>query len=210
MLDGFTLNPGDLDWAALQALGECCIFDRSPPETVLERAHGAAIVLTNKTPLPQTVIAALPDLRYIGVLATGCNVVDLTAASARGIPVTNAPGYGTPSVAQHVFALLLELTQHTGRHAQTVRAGRWSASPDFCYWETPLIELAGRTMGIIGFGSIGTAVARIASAFGMKVLASSRRARSDLPEVEFTDVADVFRRSDVVPWPPEALPTALA
>lgn len=198
MLDGFTLNPGDLDWAALHALGECCIYDRSPPDTVLERAQDAPIVLTNKTPLSPSIIAALPDLRYIGVLATGCNVVDLAAAAARGIPVTNAPGYGTPSVAQHVFALLLELTQHTGRHAQTVRAGRWSASPDFCYWETPIIELAGRTMGIIGFGSIGTAVARIAQAFGMKVLAASRRARGDLPEVEFTDVENVFRRSDVV------------
>ena len=198
VLDGFTLNPGDLDWAALRTLGECRIFDRTPANAVLERAHGASIVLTNKTPLPRTVITALPGLRYIGVLATGCNVVDLAAASARGIPVTNAPGYGTPSVAQHVFALLLELTQYTGRHAETVRAGRWSASPDFCYWETPIVELAGRTIGIIGLGSIGAAVARIAQAFGMKVLAATRRARTDMPHVEFTNVEDVFSRSDVV------------
>ena len=142
VLDGYTLNPGDLDWSSLRALGECEIFDRTPADAVLERARGAAILLTNKTPVPKSVIDALSDLRCIGVLATGFNVVDFAAAAARGIPVTNAPGYGTASVAQHVFALLLELTQHTGRHAQAVRDGRWSASPDFSFWETPLVELA--------------------------------------------------------------------
>lgn len=198
VLDGFTLNPGDLDWAPLRALGECEIFDRTPPDAVLERARGAAILLTNKTPVPKSVIDALPELRCIGVLATGFNVVDFAVAAARGIPVTNAPGYGTAFVAQHVFALLLELTQHTGRHAQSVREGRWSASPDFSFWETPLVELAGRTLGIVGYGNIGAAVARIALAFGMKVIAASRRARSDVPDVEFTDVDDLFRRSDVI------------
>ena len=198
VLDGFTLNPGDLDWAPLRALGECEIFDRTPADAVLERARGASVVLTNKTPLPHDVIEALPELRYIGVLATGCNVVDLAAATARGIPVTNAPGYGTPSVAQHVFALLLELTQHTGHHARTVRQGRWSASPDFCYWDKPLVELAGRTLGIVGCGSIGSAVARIALAFGMNVLAATRRARPDADGIEFTGIDDLFRRADVV------------
>ena len=198
MLDGFTLNPGDLDWAPLCALGECEVFDRTLADSVLERARGAAVLLTNKTPLPREVIEALPDLRYIGVLATGCNVVDLSAAKARGIPVTNAPGYGTPSVAQHVFALLLELTQHTGHHARTVRDGRWSASPDFCYWDTPLVELAGRTLGIGGCGSIGSEVARIAQAFGMNVLAATRRARPATDAIEFTSIDDVFRRADVV------------
>ena len=198
VLDGFTLNPGDLDWAPLRALGECGIFDRTPADAVLERARGAAIILTNKTPVPKMVIDALPELRCIGVLATGFNIVDFAAASARGIPVTNAPGYGTPSVAQHVFALLLELTQHTGRHGQAVRAGRWSASLDFCFWETPLVELAGCTIGIVGYGSIGAAVARIATAFGMKVIATSRRTRTDVPDVEFTGIDEVFRRADVV------------
>ena len=198
VLDGFTLNPGDLDWAPLRALGECEVFDRTPPDAVLERARGAAVLLTNKTALPREVIEALPDLRYIGVLATGCNVVDLSAAKARGIPVTNAPGYGTPSVAQHVFALLLELTQHTGHQARTVRDGRWSASPDFCYWDKPLIELADRTLGIVGYGSIGAAVGRIALAFGMKVLAATRRARPVADEIAFTSIDDLFRRADVV------------
>ncbi len=198
VLDGFTLNPGDLDWAPLRALGECEIFDRTPADAVLERARGAAVVLTNKTPLPRAVIESLPDLRYIGVLATGCNIVDLKAAKARGIPVTNAPGYGTPSVAQHVFVLLLELTQHTGHHARTVRDGRWSASPDFCYWETPLVELAGRTLGIVGYGSIGSAVARIALAFGMKVLAATHRPRPNTDAIEFTSIDGIFHRADVV------------
>ncbi len=198
MLDGFTLNPGDLDWAPLRALGECEIFDRTPADAVLERARGASVLLTNKTPLPRAVIESLPDLRYIGVLATGCNIVDLVAAKALGIPVTNAPGYGTPSVAQHVFALLLELMQHTGHHARSVRDGRWSASLDFCFWETPLVELAGRTLGIIGYGSIGSAVARIAQAFGMNVLAATRRARPATDAIEFTSIDDIFRRADVV------------
>ena len=198
VLDGYTLNPGDLDWAPLRALGECEIYDRTPADAVLERARGAAILLTNKTPVSKSVIDALPELRCIGVLATGYNIVDFAAAAARGIPVTNAPGYGTPFVAQHVFALLLELTQHTGRHAKAVRDGRWSASPDFSFWETPLVELAGRTLGIIGYGSIGSAVARIALALGMKVIASSRRARTDVPDVEFTKTDEVFRRADVV------------
>lgn len=197
MLDGLTLNPGDLDWSALAAAGALTVHDRTPPELVLERARGAAILLTNKTPLPRAVIAALPELQYIGVLATGHNVVDTAAARERGIPVTNVPGYGTAAVAQHVFALLLELTQRTGLHSDTVRAGEWSRSPDWCYWRTPLVELAGLTMGLVGWGAIGQAVARIARAFGMKVIAATRTPREE-EGVEFTALDDLFRRADVV------------
>jgi len=198
VLDGYTLNPGDLDWAPLQAVGDCTIHDRTPREQVVERAAAAEIVLTNKALLPRDAIEHLPALRYIGVLATGYNVVDTAAAKERGIPVTNIPGYGTASVAQHVFALLLELTQRTGHHAQTVREGRWSECPDFCYWDFPLIELAGRTLGIVGYGEIGRAVAHIGLAFGMKVIVSTRTHRAATEGVEFVAMEELFRRSDVV------------
>ena len=198
VLDGYTLNPGDLDWSALSALGNLKVHDRTPAELVAERARGAAVVLTNKTPLPGSVIAALPDLKYIGVLATGYNVVDTAAARERGIPVTNVPGYGTAAVAQHVFALLLELTQHTGLHSESARSGEWAGSADWCYWKTPLVELAGLTMGIVGYGAIGQAVGRIARAFGMHVLAAVRRARPAEDGVEFAGMDEVFRRADVV------------
>jgi glycerate dehydrogenase len=197
VLDGHTLNPGDLDWRAVEALGELTVHARSSAAEIVARASDADILLTNKTPVTAETIAALPKLRCIGVLATGYNVVDTAAASARGIPVCNVPGYGTASVAQHVFALLLELTQQTGHHARTVREGRWSACPDFCYWDFPLVELAGRTLGIVGYGNIGAAVARIGAAFGMKIIASGRRPRS-AEGVEFVTTADVFRRADVV------------
>jgi glycerate dehydrogenase len=197
VLDGHTLNPGDLDWAALSSLGSLTVHDRTPPELVPERAREAAILLTNKTPLPRAAIEALPELKYIGVLATGYNVVDTSAARERGIPVCNVPGYGTAAVAQHVFALLLELTSHTGLHSDSVRAGEWSRSPDWCYWRTPLTELAGLTLGVVGLGAIGQAVARIARAFGMNVIAASRTPRT-AEGVEFTDVEALFRRADVV------------
>lgn len=197
VLDGFTLNPGDLDWGGLKEIGEVTVHDRTPAEEIVARAAGAAILLTNKTPVSAAAIERLPKLRYIGVLATGYNVVDVAAAKARGIVVANVPGYGTPSVAQHVFALLLELAQRTGHHAQTVRDGRWSASADFCYWDFPLVELAGRTLGIVGFGAIGRTVAEIGRAFGMKVIASTRTPRS-AEGVEFLSVDDVFRLADVV------------
>ncbi len=197
VLDGHTLNPGDLDWNGVAALGELTVHDRSSGAEIVARADGAEIVLTNKTPVTAETIAALPKLRFIGVLATGYNVVDTAAARARGIPVCNVPGYGTTSVAQHVFALLLELTQRTGHHAQTVSDGRWSACPDFCYWDFPLVELAGRTLGIVGYGSIGAAVARIGAAFGMKVIASARSPRS-VDGVEFVSTDEVFRRADVI------------
>lgn len=197
VLDGYTLNPGDLDWQGLEAIGALTVHDRTPSEAIVERARDAEILLTNKAPVSAETIGRLPGLRYIGVLATGYNIVDVAAAKARGIVVANVPGYGTPSVAQHVFALILELAQRTGHHAQTVSAGRWSASPDFCYWDFPLVELAGRTLGIVGFGAIGQAVAQIGRAFGMKVIATTRTPRT-AEDVVFLPVDEVFRRADIV------------
>jgi glycerate dehydrogenase len=199
VLDGHTLNPGDLSWQELRSLGDCEIHDRTASAEVLARAANAEIVLTNKTVLTRDLIAALPRLRYIGVLATGTNVVDLAAARERGIPVTNVPAYATPSVAQLTFAFLLELTLHVGHHAQTVREGRWTRSEDFCYWDRPLVELAGLTLGIVGFGSIGRAVAGIARAFGMNVLVNDcRRPPALPPDLAFVDLETLFRQSDVV------------
>lgn len=195
VLDGHTLNPGDLSWEPLRRLGTCTIHDRTASDDIIARAAGAEIVLTNKCPLSTGTIAQLPRLRYIGVLATGYNVVDAAAAGARGIAVTNVPDYGTRSVAQHVFALLLELTQHVGHHAQTVRDGRWSANPDFCYWDRPLVELAGLTLGVVGFGRIGRAVADLGRAFGMDVVAFSR---GETPGAERVPLDELFRRSDVI------------
>jgi len=199
VLDGYTLNPGDLSWKGLEALGRCAVYDRTGPEEVLSRAEGTEIVLTNKTVLSSDVIEQLPGLKYIGVLATGYNVVDIEAAGERGIVVTNVPAYSTPSVAQMVFAHLLNLTHHVGHHARTVRSGRWSSNPDFCYWDTPLIELAGLTMGIIGFGRIGRTIAKLALAFGMKVTAYDIVTLADMPEgCQLVGLDDVFRNSDVV------------
>ena len=179
VLDGYTLNPGDLSWEGLQAQGRCDIYERSTLPEVLKRAGGAEIVLVNKIVLNRETIFALPRLKYIGVTATGYNIVDIAAAHERNITVTNVPSYGTKSVAQMTFALLLELTQRVGHHAQTVREGRWSACPDFCYWDYPLLELDGLTMGIVGYGRIGRAVAVLAAAFGMRVIANSRSASGE-------------------------------
>lgn len=199
ILDAFTANPGDLSWAELERLAPCAIHDRTEPEQIVERAAGAPLVLTNKTPLSADSIAALPELRYIGVLATGYNVVDLVAARARGITVSNVPGYGAASVAQAVFALLLELTHGVGHHAQAVRDGRWSACADFSFWDQRLVELAGRTFGIVGFGQIGRAVARIAAAFGMEIVATRRNEEPGREDgVEFVALDELFRRADVV------------
>jgi glycerate dehydrogenase len=198
VLDGYTLNPGDLSWDALEALGRCAFYDRTPADEVVGRARGADVVLTNKVPLGRDAIAELPDLTYIGVLATGYNIVDVEVAAEHGIPVTNVPEYGTRSVAQMTFALLLELAQHVGHHARTVRDGRWCASEDFCYWDHPLVELAGLTMGIVGFGRIGRAVAELARAFGMGVLANDIAVPKDAAGVEFVDLDALFSRSDVV------------
>jgi glycerate dehydrogenase len=178
-------------------MGDCAIYDRTPVPDIVARASDADVVLTNKCPLDAATIGQLPALRYIGVLATGCNVVDAVAAAARRIPVTNVPGYGTASVAQHVFALLLELTQRTGHHAATVHGGRWSASADFCYWDFPLVELAGRTLGVVGYGEIGRAVAAIGRAFGMDVIVATRTSRT-ADGVRFVGLDELFATADVV------------
>jgi glycerate dehydrogenase len=159
VLDGYTANPGDISWAPIEALGRCTIHDRTDDRDIVPRARDADVVLTNKTVLSRDSIESLPRLRCIGVLATGHNVVDAAAARDRGIPVCNVPEYSTPNVAQAVFALLLELTNRTGHHARTVREGRWAACEDFCYWDGELVELAGLTLGIVGYGRIGRAVA---------------------------------------------------
>jgi glycerate dehydrogenase len=199
VLDGHTLNPGDLSWKGLEALGECAIHDRTPPAEVVGRATGAGVVLTNKVAITRETIERLPDLKYIGVLATGYNIVDVEAAARRNIPVTNVPTYGTVSVAQMVMAHLLNLAQHVEHHAVTVRDGRWTASDDFCYWDFPLVELAGLTMGVVGFGRIGRATAALARAFGMNVVAYDPVPPQDLPEgVRAADLDEVFRTSDVV------------
>ncbi|THF78803.1 D-2-hydroxyacid dehydrogenase [Cohnella fermenti] len=174
VLDGYALNPGDLSWEELRKLGDVVVHDRTPAELIAERSRGASVLLTNKTPLRADTIALLPELTYIGVLATGYDIIDITAASERGITVTNVPSYGTESVAQFVMALLLELCHRIGDHSESARSGEWAASPDFCYWHSPLAELAGKTMGIVGMGRIGESVARIAAAFGMRVIASGR------------------------------------
>jgi glycerate dehydrogenase len=196
VLDGYALNPGDLGWDKLREVGECTIYDRTPPGDLPARAGDADCLLTNKTILDADSIRSLPRLRYIGVLATGYNVVDTNAARERGIIVTNVPAYGTASVAQATFALLLELTNRVGHHSQTVHAGRWSQSRDYCYWDYPLLELAGRVMGIIGLGTIGRQVAQIAQAFGMRVIAHTRSATET--SIETVPLDRLISQSDVV------------
>ena len=199
VLDGYTMNPGDLDWSALQALGECVIHDRTSPEQVLARAAGAEAVLTNKVVLDRAILKQLPALRYIGVLATGYNVVDVTAAREDGVIVTNVPAYSTASVVQMTFALLLELCHGVGAHAIAVRQGAWTTSADFCFWLTPQVELSGRVMGIIGLGRIGQAVASCAMAFGMRVLALDRgKHAKPIPGLSLVSMETLFREADVV------------
>lgn len=198
VLDGFTLNPGDLSWERLLSLGNCSIYDRTAPEAIVEEAAEAELILTNKAVLSRAVIESLPQLKYIGVTATGYNVVDLEAATERGITVANVPIYGTASVAQMVFAHVLHLTQRVAEHSQAVHAGRWSSAKDWCFWDFPQVELAGLTMGIVGLGRIGRATAKLADAFGMKVVATSRSA-TDLPDyIQRVDLDTLFRDSDIV------------
>jgi len=200
VLDGYCLNPGDLTWDAWRRFGEVEIFDRTPAEQVVDRARGAAVALLNKTPLPADVLRQLPDLRYIGVLATGYNIVDLETAARQGIVVTNTPTYGTASVAQFVFALVLELCHNVGRHAEAVRLGEWTRSPDWCFWKSPLVELAGKTMGIVGLGRIGRAVGRIADAMGMRVMASDSNQADPpaWPGFRWAGLEQLLAESDVV------------
>ncbi len=206
VLDGFTLNPGDLSWERLLSLGNCSIYDRTAPEAIVAEAAEAELVLTNKAVLSREIIESLPQLKYIGVMATGYNVVDLEAARERGITVTNVPIYSTASVAQMVMAHLLHFSHRLGDHSQSVHAGRWSESLDFCFWDFPQVELAGLTIGIVGMGRIGRATAKLANAFGMKTIATSRSpinpintAKGDFPEyVQAVDLDTLFRESDVV------------
>jgi len=199
VLDGYTLNPGDLSWEGLIALGECTIYDRTPSDEIIPRGREAEVLLTNKTPLTRETIEALPCLRYIGVLATGNNIVDGNAARERGILVTNVPTYSTMSVAQIVFAHLFNLTHRIGHHTAAVRHGRWSASEDFSFQDSLLTEVDGLTMGIVGLGRIGRATASAALAFGMKVIACGNGQIRDLPEaIRNVSMDEVFAESDVV------------
>ena len=199
VLDGYTTNPGDLSWEPLSALAPCTVWDRTAPADVITRLADAEIVLTNKTPLAAETLAALPKLKLISVLATGVNVVDVAAAKAQGIAVCNVPAYSTPGVAQAVFALLLELTNRTGHHSDSVHAGRWSAGPDFSYWDGTLVELAGLTLGVVGYGAIGSAVAAVGRAFGMQILGNRRSAQGPIPDGgEFVTLDRLFQESDVV------------
>ena len=199
VLDGYTANPGDLSWRTLEETGELTVYDRTKPEETVERAKDTEIVLTNKVCLQKQEIEQLPKLKYIGVLATGYNVVDLEAAREHGIIVTNVPAYSTESVAQMVFAHLLTVTNRTEHYALLNHEGKWATSPDFCYWDTELTELSGKTFGIVGLGNIGRRVAAIAQAFGMKVAAYSSKPADALPTgIEKRTTEELLRESDVV------------
>lgn len=200
ILDGYTLNPGDLSWDELKQSGDVEIHDRTPQEKVVERAKDAEVVFTNKTPLGEDLLKQLPRLKFIGVLATGYNIINIEVAKQQGIVVSNVPGYGTPSVVQMTFALLMELTLHVQHHSNTVREGKWSASKDFCYWDYPLVELANKTLGIIGFGDIGGKVADVATAFGMSIIGNSRTQtdQSHRKNFKWVSVTELLEQSDVV------------
>lgn len=200
VLDGYTLNPGDVSWSELESLGETVVHDRTSEEQVIERAHGADILLTNKVRVTANMMDSLPQLRYIGVLATGYNIIDLQAASRNGIVVTNVPGYSTNSVSQHVFAFMLELCQHVQIHSDSVLKGEWVSAKDFSYVLTPLIELHGKTLGVVGMGQIGQQTAKIAKAFGMNVIANVRTPRiiPGLEDIMYCNIEDLLRESDFV------------
>jgi len=202
ILDGYGENPGDLSWEGFERLGELTVYDRTPHREgnaeILRRAKGSAAVITNKTPLTrETIEALLPELEYIGLLSTGYNIADIDAAREHGIPVCNIPSYSTQAVAQFTIALLLELCHHVGHHSDEVRRGRWSANADFCFWDTPLIELQGKTFGIVGYGKIGQTVARIADALGMRVIAYSPSYK-ECGYAEQTTLERVIKKSDVL------------
>ena len=199
VLDGHTLNPGDLSWRGLEALGDCTVHDRTGPDQTVPRAAGAEILLTNKTVLSGAILDRLPDCKYIGVLATGYNIVDIDAAAGNQIVVTNVPTYAAQSVAQMVFAHVLNLTQHVGHHSRTVGDGRWAQSPDFCYWDYPLVELAGKTMGIIGLGRIGRTTAQLARAFGMNPIGyDSDPGACAAAKCTPVELDEIFSSSDIV------------
>ena len=201
ILDGYTENPGDLSWDALRAFGDLTVYERTPYEDaeIARRIGDAEVVFTNKCPIRRAVLDACPGLRCISVLATGYNIVDVAYAAEKGIPVSNVPTYGTAAVGQFAIALLLEICHHVAHHSEAVHAGRWASNPDWCFWDYPLIELAGKTMGILGFGRIGQTTGRIAKALGMTVLASgSRETEAGRAIAEYVDRETLFARSDVV------------
>lgn len=205
VLDGYAVNPGDLSWGRISELGNFEVYDRTPEKKILERAEGADILLTNKTPLKRKIIEALPDLKYIGILATGYNVVDIEAAAENNVIVTNAPDYSTNAVAQFTIALILEAALHVGDHNRAVKEKEWSQSPDFCFWNYPLIELKNRTLAIIGFGNIGQRTAELAQIFGMKVIVYDRSPEKKInnPEIktdniEFVNLNDLYAQADII------------
>lgn len=202
ILDGYTVNPGDLSWDGIKQFGNVIVYDRTDFDIVkvIEAIGKAEIVFTNKTPLPKVVLEKVPSVKYIGVLATGYNVVDVIAAKELGIKVTNIPTYGTTAVAQFTFALLLEMCHHIGDHNKAVKNGAWNSSLDFCFWDYPLIELAGKTMGLIGFGRIGQATAKIAMSFGLKVLANDHTVHHELESdnCKYVSLNELFTQSDII------------
>lgn len=200
VLDGYTENPGDLSWDGLGKLGDLTVYDRTADGDIVSRIGDAELVITNKTPISRDTLDKCPSVRYIGVLATGYNVVDTEAAKEKGIPVTNIPAYGTETVAQYAISLLLEICGHVGHHSEAVHGGRWESCEDFCFWDFPMIELCGKTMGIIGYGKIGQATGRIAQAFGMKVLAYARHRRSELESetCRYAELDELLEKSDVI------------
>lgn len=199
VLDGYTENPGDLSWDGLRALGELTVYDRTRPEEIAARIQDAQIVVTNKVPITRELLEQCPGIRYVAVTATGYNVVDLTATAERGIPVSNVPAYSTAAVGQFTIAMLLEICCQIGFHSESVHNGDWAACPDFSYWKTPLIELAGKTIGIIGFGRIGRQTGAIARAMGMRVLAAGSRPCAEGEAIaEYVDMDTLLRQSDVI------------
>mgnify|MGYP000134337805 FL=1 len=199
VLDGYAANPGDLSWEGMKVLGECTIYDRTAPEEVLERAAGAEAILTNKVIINADHMAALPELKYIGVLATGYNVVDTAAAKERGIVVTNIPSYSTASVAQMVFSHILNITQQVQHHSEEVHKGRWTNNKDFCFWDTPLMELRDKKIGLVGLGNTGYTTARVAIGFGMQVYALTSKSHFQLPpEIKKMDLDQLFSECDII------------
>lgn len=200
ILDGYTENPGDLSWEGFEKLGELTVYDRTPSDKIVERIGDAEVVYTNKTPITKETLDACSNVKFIGVLATGYNVVDVNAAKEKGIPVSNIPTYGTDAVAQYAIALLLELCHHVGEHSDCVKKGDWTNNVDWCFWNYPLVELVGKTMGIIGFGRIGQKTAKIAQALGMKVLAYDAYKNSDLESetCKYADLDELLANADVI------------
>ena len=198
ILDGYASNPGDVSWEEIAAFGELTVYERTAKDEIVSRIKDAEIVFLNKTPVDAAVFGQCKKLRMIGVLATGYNIVDIAAAKAHGVTVCNVPGYSTGAVAQMTFALLLEMTQHVGEHSQAVHEGQWQRCPDFCFWNAPLTELAGKTLGIVGYGAIGQAVGKIAQAFGMRLLVTARHEKPVPEGAEFVNSEELLARSDVV------------